>query len=59
VRLALYDILGREVATLREGQFTFGFYEQQFPLASLLTGYYSIVLIADGTRLHRSFAIIK
>jgi len=59
IRLAVYDVLGREVGLLAEGHFTAGQYRLQFDVAGLRPGLYRYQL-TDGSRtLARSFLVTR
>lgn len=55
VRLAVYDILGREVAIVREGIHQAGTHEVSFDAGVLPSGVYIVRLTANGQALTRSF----
>jgi len=53
-RLSLYDIAGRRVAVVAEGEYAAGRHEVAFDAAGLPSGVYLLKLDADcGARTHR------
>jgi beta-glucuronidase len=59
VRLAIYDVLGREVAVLVDGPKAPGTYEVQWVAAGKSSGPYFYRLSSNGTVLTRSMMLIK
>jgi hypothetical protein len=59
VRLAVYDLLGREVARLADGERHAGSHELVFDAAGLPSGSYLLVLEAEGTQLRRGMMLMK
>jgi hypothetical protein len=57
VRISLIDIIGKEVAILREGNFSNGGYEEMFHLPSLNNGIYFISINANNEVLNRKILI--
>lgn len=48
-RLAVYDLLGKEIAVLQDGKLNIGLYESTFDAVNLKTGIYVLKLETDGT----------
>lgn len=59
VRLAIYDILGREVAVLVDGYMNAGEHKITFDAGTLSSGVYLYVLTAGDQRLSRTMTLIK
>ncbi|MBR9974280.1 MAG: S8 family serine peptidase [Bacteroidetes bacterium] len=59
VRLAVVDLLGREVARLTDGWRDAGRHELQFDAKDLPSGTYLLVLEADGAQLRRGMMLMK
>ena len=59
VRLAVYDILGREVAVLADGRYPAGKYSFAFDGSRFSSGVYFYELTSGATRLVRSMALVK
>ncbi|MFW5972876.1 MAG: T9SS type A sorting domain-containing protein, partial [Bacteroidota bacterium] len=59
VSLKVYDLLGREIATLREGRMAPGSYTARFDADHLSSGTYVYVLEGDGHRLARPMVLLK
>jgi hypothetical protein len=59
VKLAVYDVLGREVAVLVDGELQPGNHEVQFDAAGLASGVYYYILRTDAGTLTRSMCLIR
>jgi len=59
VRLAIFDILGREVAVLVDGAMPAGSHSVTFDASGLASGVYLVRLEADGMVRTRSISLIK
>jgi hypothetical protein len=59
VRLAVYDLLGREVAVLAEGPFPAGRHQVRLDARDLASGVYLIILDAGGERHIRRVTVLK
>ncbi|NBC18175.1 MAG: T9SS type A sorting domain-containing protein [Bacteroidetes bacterium] len=59
VRLAVYDVLGREVAVLREGWLPMGTHEHVWNAAGRASGLYLIRLDAGGATLSRTALLVR
>jgi hypothetical protein len=59
VRLAIFDVLGREVASLVDARLAAGHHEAGFNAAGLASGMYWYRLDADGTVTTRMLVILK
>ena len=59
VRLAVFDVLGREVAVLVEGRLPAGWHEATFEAADLPSGVYLYQLDAEGQMLSRTMLLMK
>ncbi len=59
VRLSIYDILGREVAVLVNGQMPAGQHSITFNASSLSSGMYMYVLTAGDARVSRTMTLVK
>jgi hypothetical protein len=59
VSLRVYDMLGREVATLQDGTLAPGQYTATFDANHLASGTYLYVLEAGGQRMTRSMVLLK
>ncbi len=58
-RLAVYDMLGREVAVLVNGVTSTGRHEVTFDASKLASGLYLYALEAGGTRITRTMVLLK
>lgn len=58
-RLAVYDILGREVAVVLKGAYPAGEHHVRFDGSALAAGLYFVTLEFDGARLTRSMTLLK
>jgi len=59
VTLAVYDLMGREVATLVSGEMTAGMYRATFNAQSLASGIYVYRLSLDGETTYRTMTLSK
>jgi hypothetical protein len=59
VSLIVYDILGRKVATLINGNLTAGMYNENFNASNLASGVYFYRLITDTDIKVQRFTLIK
>jgi hypothetical protein len=59
VRVAVYDLLGREVAVLADGRYPAGRHEVSLDGARLASGVYVVVLEADGARTTRKVTLLR
>ena len=59
VRLAVYDLLGRQVAVLIDSRLTAGNHEARFDASSLPSGVYIYQLTAGGRSLTRTMHLLK
>ncbi len=59
VRLTVYDVMGRRVATLAEGQRSAGIHEVQFDAGDLENGYYLAKLVAAGQTSTREVLLLR
>jgi len=59
VRLAVYDILGRQVAVLAEGNTPAGSHQVRFDAANLASGLYVYRLEADGRVFTKTLMLVK
>ena len=59
VSLRVYDLLGRQVATLLDGRQEPGLYQVTFNAANRASGVYLLRLSVDGVSLTRSMVLIK
>ncbi len=59
VRLAVYDILGRQVRILVDSSMPAGEHSIRFDAGNLSSGVYVLILDTDGQRLTRSITLIK
>ncbi len=59
VKLAVYDVLGREVAIVREGTHQAGTHETGFDAGALPSGVYIVRLTANGQVLTRTFTRVQ
>ncbi|MDZ7319583.1 MAG: family 10 glycosylhydrolase [candidate division KSB1 bacterium] len=59
VVLKVFDLLGRNVATLVDGQLTAGHHEIPFDGRQLASGVYFYRLEVDGTAKHRTMVLVK
>ena len=57
--LIVYDMLGREVATLVNDNLTAGTYKTTFDAASLSSGTYVYILTSNGYRVSKKMMLIK
>lgn len=58
-RLTVYDLLGREIARLAEGEQAAGRHVVTFRPAQLASGIYVVVLDADGQRFTRRLTVVR
>lgn len=58
-KLAIYDLLGREVAVLADGVYPAGAHSVRFDAGSLPSGMYLYRLEAGGTILARTMLFLK
>ena len=59
VRLAVYDIQGREAAALAEGQFSPGWHQVEWDASSAPSGIYFVLLEAGEVKLTRKLLLVK
>ncbi len=59
IRLSVYDVLGREVAVLVEGERPAGPAEARLDASRFAAGVYMVVLTAPGGRASRSFTVAR
>jgi len=59
VQLAVYDLLGRQVARLADADFTVGTHEIRFDASSLPTGLYTVRILAGDFRAVRSLVRLR
>ncbi len=59
VRLVLYDLLGREVLPLYEGEQTVGWHEQSWETSNLASGLYLLVLEGEGFRTTKTIVKVR
>ena len=59
VRVALYDVLGREVAVVAEGSFGVGTTTARVATGGLPTGVYVLRLQAEGTSVSRQISVVR
>ena len=59
VSIKVYDMTGREVATLANGRFTAGTHTATFDASNLASGVYLYSLQANGVRLTNKMTLIK
>ncbi len=59
VRLAVYDLLGREIVVLVNGPKAAGTHSVEFDASELSSGVYMYELVADGTRITRLMTLVK
>ena len=59
VRLAVYDALGREVATLHEGSLGAGAYLRRFEASGVPPGVYFARLEADGRAATQALTVVR
>lgn len=59
VTLKVFDVLGREVATLVDGHVTAGYHQVAFDAADFASGVYHYVLNAEGNILTRQMLLIR
>jgi hypothetical protein len=59
VKLAVYDLLGREVATLAKGRFAAGRYEFAFDGSGLPSGVYVLRVFARGRVMEKTLLLQK
>ena len=58
-RLAVYDLLGREVAVVASGEHAAGRHVVTFRPTAMATGIYVVVLDADGQRFSRRLTVLR
>lgn len=58
-RLAVYDVLGREIAVLVDGQMSAGEHRATFDASNLTSGVYIVRLEAGGTSMTRRITLLK
>jgi uncharacterized delta-60 repeat protein len=58
-RLAVYDLLGREIAVLHEGPASSGTSRVSFDASRLAPGSYVLRLVADGSATARSITVVR
>ncbi|MEN9839790.1 MAG: hypothetical protein RL177_1269, partial [Bacteroidota bacterium] len=59
VKLAVYDILGREVAVLADGTFAAGWHQVRFDATGLATGMYLYRIQTGGTVITKRMVLLK
>jgi hypothetical protein len=59
IKLAVYDMLGREVARLFEGQMSAGYHEVVFDASNLASGVYVCRLQAEDLVLTKKLSVLK
>ncbi len=59
VSLKVYDVLGRQVATLQDGPMAAGSYTATFDASQLASGTYIYVLESAGNRVSKSMVLLK
>ena len=59
IRLAVYDLLGREVAVLAEGQKTAGTYTVQFDATNLASGTYFYQIRGERSTINKTMLLLK
>jgi hypothetical protein len=59
VRVAVYDVLGREVAVLAEGTYAPGAHDAHFAADALPAGAYVVRLVAGGTVVTRALTVAR
>jgi hypothetical protein len=59
IRLAVYDILGREVAVLADGSFAAGWHQVRFDAAGLATGMYLYRIQTGATVITKRMVLLK
>ena len=59
VRIQMYDLLGRRVATLKQGDVNAGRYEAQVPVGRLASGTYFVRMQASGTVRTQRLTIVR
>ena len=59
VRLAVYDVLGREVARLADGEFSAGEHEVRVDASGLPPGLYSYRIVAGDLRASRTMVRVR
>lgn len=59
IYLAIYDIMGSKVKTLKEGEFQAGYYTEKIDTKKLSSGIYFIVLKQNKEKVSRKFLVIK
>ena len=59
IKLAVYDIMGREVATLVNSQLNAGVYEYAFDAQNLSTGVYFYKLVTEGMSETKKMLLVK
>ncbi len=59
VRVAVYDLLGRQVKTLVDGHLDAGRHTELLPVSSLVPGMYFVRLRGNGTSRTRKFTVVR
>jgi hypothetical protein len=59
VRLAVYDLLGREVAVLVDGPMSAGSHSVTFDASTLTSGVYMYRIVSEGVSVSRQMILIK
>ena len=59
IRVAVFDLLGREIQVLAKGQYAAGHHSINFQAGSLSSGNYLYSLEADGYRVFRAMTVLK
>jgi hypothetical protein len=59
IRVAVYDILGREVAVLAEGSFAAGWHQVRFDATGLATGMYLYRIQSGGAVITKRMVLLK
>jgi hypothetical protein len=57
--LAIYDILGSKVKTLKEGEFQAGYYTEKIDTKKISSGIYFVILRQGEDKVSRKFLVIK
>lgn len=58
-KMTVYDVLGREVATLADGTYVAGTHNVAFDSAALTSGSYVVRLVANGTVVTRTLSVAR